>query len=115
MSTAIQPTGPLNKTLLGHAVAAQLGITENEGHAVVAAVLNTIARTIASGHAVTVTNFGSFTPFMRPARQARDPRTGGAVFLPERQELRVRVSPQLLAAVRAGDPDAAVIAKRSRS
>lgn len=102
MATIAQPTGPLNKTSLAAAVAAELGTTTHEGHRAVDAVLNVITRALASGHGVSVTNFGSWHPVSRPARQARNPQTGEPVTVPARQEVRVRTSPRLRDLVRAG-------------
>lgn len=115
MSTVIRTTGPLNKTDLGEAVAAELGVSHEQGHRAVAAVLNTIARTVASGHQVAVTNFGTWRPVYRPAHKAHNPQTLEHIHVQARTRLAFRVSAQLQDAVNAGDPDAAVITKRSRA
>ncbi|MFF7142319.1 HU family DNA-binding protein [Streptomyces nodosus] len=106
--TTAQPTGPLNKAGLAAAVAKELGISQPEGRRAVDAVLNTITRTLAAGHSVTVTNFGSWHAIQRPERQARNPQTGGSVTVPARQEVRVLISPRLRDLVRAGDPTVSI-------
>lgn len=114
MATIAQPTGPLNKTSLAAAVAAELGTTPEEGRRAVDAVLNAITRTLAAGHSVTVTNFGSWHPIARPARQARNPQTGDPVTIPARQEIRVTTSPRLRDLVRTGDVIASIRKNPSR-
>lgn len=114
MTTEVRATGPLDKVTLGHAVAAELGISQEKGRQAVAAVLNVIARTVAAGHPVTVTNFGAFLPEQKTPRNAWNPQTGQPHTIPARTWLKFRPSPQLQEAVVAGDPDAAVITKRPR-
>ncbi|MGW5123233.1 HU family DNA-binding protein [Streptomyces sp. NPDC004069] len=108
MTTSVQPQGPLNKTGLAEAVAAELGISQREGRRVVDAVLNTITRTLAAGHSVTVTNFGSWHAVQKPERQAHNPQSGEWFTVPARQEIRVLMSPRLRDLVRAGDPSASI-------
>lgn len=114
MTTVVRPTGPLNKAGLAKAVAAELQISQAEAHRAVEAVLNTIGRTVASGHQIAITNFGTWLPKHVPARAARNPQTGDLVTLPARTRLVFRASEQLQDAVKARDPQAAVITKRSR-
>ncbi|MCX5201081.1 HU family DNA-binding protein [Streptomyces sp. NBC_00237] len=114
MATIAQPTGPLNKSALAAAVAAELGTTTHEGHRAVDAVLNAITRALAAGHSVTVTNFGSWRPVPRPARQARNPQTGELVTVPARQGIRVTTSPRLRDLVRTGAVTASIRKNPSR-
>lgn len=114
MSRQVRPTGPLNKTALGEAVAATLGVSIEDGHQAVEAVLNTIAYTVACGHRVTVTNFGSWAPMHVPARKIRNPQTGERFINPASTRLVFRISDHLRDAVKAQDPAAANIAKRQK-
>ncbi|MFB6955515.1 HU family DNA-binding protein [Streptomyces sp. NPDC056309] len=114
MTTVALGNRPLNKIALGEAVAAELGTSHEKGHEAVSAVLNVIARTVAAGHPVAVSNFGTFLPKQQPEHTARNPQTGASVTVPARSRLRFRPSPQLQDAVEAGDWKAAVITKRSR-
>lgn len=114
MSRQVRTTGPLNKTALGEAVAAELGVSLEQGHQAVAAVLNTIARTVASGHSVTVTNFGSWTPKHVAARKVRNPQTDERFVQPASTRLAFRISDHLRDVVKAQDPSAADITKRPK-
>ncbi|MFJ8345104.1 HU family DNA-binding protein [Streptomyces sp. NPDC094153] len=114
MTTVARGNGPLNKIALGEAVAAELGTSHEKGHEAVTAVLNVIARTVAAGYPVAVSNFGTFAPKQEAEHMARNPQTGALVTVPARSWLRFRPSPQLQDAVKAGDWEAAVITKRSR-
>jgi nucleoid DNA-binding protein len=114
MTTAIQPTGPLNKTSLAAAVAAQLGVSIDDGYRALDAVLNTITRTVAAGHDVTVTNFGTFRAVEEAARIRRNPQTGESVPVPAYPTVRFRVSPRLREVVRSGDPAASIRKRRSK-
>lgn len=113
MTTVVRATGPLNKTQLATAVAAELGVSIEEGSRALDAVLNTVTRTVTAGHDVTITNFGTFRAVEDAARLARNPQTGAQVTVPARAAVRFRVSPRLREVVRAGDP-AASIKKRPR-
>lgn len=111
---AAAPTGPLNKTGLAEAVAADLGISVQDGFRVLDAVLGPIARTVTAGHDVTVTNFGTWRHVHHPARKARNPQTGEKVTVPARSAVRFRVSPRLQDVVNGGDPSASLKKRRSR-
>ncbi|MEU8760689.1 HU family DNA-binding protein [Streptomyces sp. NPDC048659] len=112
MSTT--PTS-INKTALGHLVAAQLGVSQRDGVRAVDAVLEVITRSITGGIGVAVSNFGAFVPVQRTARARRNPQTGGTVLVPARQEVRFRVSPRLRETVQAADPAVATIRKNPKS
>lgn len=93
-------THPLNQTQLIEAVALELGVPVADATKAVHAVIDVVVRTVTSGHAVTVTNFGSWTPRRVPARKARNPQTGGTVSVPAHQVVRFRVAPRLAEIVR---------------
>jgi DNA-binding protein HU-beta len=107
-------TGPLNKTDLAAAVAAELGVSLDDGYRALDAVINTIARTVTSGHDVTVTNFGTFRAVKHSARTARNPQTGAPVQVPVRAAVHFRVSPRLREVVRGGDPSASIRKRPSK-
>ena len=109
------PTTRLNTVTLGEAVAAELDIPQADGRAAVQAVFDVIARAVAGGHPVTVTNFGAFLPIEQPARTRRNPQTGAPVEVPAHQDIRFRVSDGLRATVRTADPVRATIRKRPQS
>ena len=66
----------MNKTELSAAVAAKAGMTRKDAEAAVAAVLDVIGETLKSGEKVALVGFGTFEVKERPARKARNPRTG---------------------------------------
>jgi DNA-binding protein HU-beta len=108
------PTTPLNKTQLAAAVAAQLGVSLDDGFRTLDAVLDTITRTVTTGRDVTITNFGTFRAVTHAARTARNPQTGAPVPVPQRAVVHFRVAPRLQQVVRAGDPTASIRKRSSR-
>lgn len=106
--TPAVPAGPLNKTRLAEAVAADLGITIPDAFRAIDATLGAIVRTNAAGHDVTITNFGTFRAVTDPARIARNPQTGRTVEVPARPTVRFRVAPRLAEIIRSGDASASL-------
>lgn len=82
--TTMLPTGGehMNRLQLIDAAAAKSGFSKREISYALDAVLETITATVASGDKVTLAGFGSFEKVERPARTARNPRTGEAVDVP---------------------------------
>lgn len=69
----------MNKAQLIDAVADRLGGSRRDANEAVEAVIDTITRTVAGGDRVAITGFGVFEKIDRPARTARNPRTGERV------------------------------------
>ncbi|MGH8867571.1 MAG: HU family DNA-binding protein [Actinomycetes bacterium] len=69
----------MNKADLIDAVATRLGGAKRDANDAVEAVLDSITRAVAKGDRVSITGFGSFEKVDRPARFARNPRTGERV------------------------------------
>lgn len=115
MTTTARVTNDITKPGLAHVVAIELGISQAQGRAAVEAVLNAITCTVASGHQVAISNFATFRPVWRDARVAWNPQTGQPVTVPAHYRLQVAVSPQFQDAVKAQDPEAALITKRHRT
>ncbi|MER6515218.1 HU family DNA-binding protein [Nonomuraea sp. NPDC001636] len=109
------PTTRLNTVALAEAVATELDIPHADGRAAVQAVFDVIARAVAGGHPVAVTNFGTFLPIEQPARTRRNPQNGAPVDVPEHRDVRFRVSPGLRATVRTADPVRATIRKAPKT
>jgi len=86
---------------LVHRIAARGASVGAAGHAV-QAVLDELTAAVAAGEKVTITGFGTFDPVARPARTARNPRTGAAVQVPAGVIVRFRPGAGLRAAVDAG-------------
>ncbi len=72
----------MNKTELIAAVAAKTEMTKKDAEKAVAAVLDTVAETLAAGEKVQLVGFGTFECREREARTAKNPRTGEAVEVP---------------------------------
>lgn len=66
----------VNKAQLIQQLAAQFGGSRNEAAKALNAVVQTITYQVASGDKVSITGFGVFEKFDRPARVVRNPRTG---------------------------------------
>jgi len=105
------PADRLVLASLCEAVAAETGLSRQQARTAVVATFDVIARTVAAGHSVAITNFGSWTPYRAEPRVRRDPRNGEPVPCPAHQALRWRLSPRLRDIVRDAAPDAATIRK----
>lgn len=79
---------------LAKAVAA-LGLTEDRAARAVDAFFTTILAALKRGERVSLTGFGTWEWKVRPARAARNPRTGETVQLPARKVLVFKASPKL--------------------
>jgi DNA-binding protein HU-beta len=60
------------------------GISKVKAEQLVVAVFDTISASLKAGEEVTVRNFGRLFPKVKPARAARNPRTGAAVQVAEK-------------------------------
>ena len=69
----------MNKTELVAAVAAKTELSKKNAEKAVAAVLDTVAETLAAGEKVQLVGFGTFELREREARTAKNPRTGETV------------------------------------
>ena len=72
----------MNKVELTAAVASKTGFTKKNAEAAVAAVTESITEALAKGEKVQIVGFGGFDVRERPARDARNPRTGEKVKVP---------------------------------
>ena len=66
----------MNKTELIAALAAKTGMQKKNAEAALNAFVETVSETMAAGDKVQIVGFGSFEVKERPARVARNPRTG---------------------------------------
>ena len=69
----------MNKGELVAAVAAKTEMTKKDSELALNAILDVIAESMADGQKVQLIGFGTFEAKSRPARVARNPRTGEAV------------------------------------
>ena len=72
----------MTKADLARSIAKKHNLTQKEAVSVVDAVLETITDALAQGDKVELRGFGSFAVKNRPARTARNPKTGERVSVP---------------------------------
>ncbi|MFA1542510.1 HU family DNA-binding protein [Actinomadura monticuli] len=80
----------MNRSELVRTVAERAGSDEPAARRHVDAVFDTVMEKVSAGERVIVTGFGTFDSFSRPARSARNPRTGQPVEVPAAQVPRFR-------------------------
>lgn len=78
-----------------HRIAEATGITRFDTDAVINAFIAVIHEELQQGREIEIRGFGSFRIARRPARMARNPKTGAAVDLPERRVPQFRPSKEL--------------------
>ena len=71
----------MNKTELSAAVAAKADLTRKQAEAAVNAVVEVVGETLKEGGRVQIVGFGTFEVKNRPARKARNPRTGEEISI----------------------------------
>ena len=91
----------VSKSQLAQRIAARGATSAQAAHAV-DAVLGEITAALAAGEKVTLVGFGSFEAVARPARTARNPRTGATVPVPPATVPRFHAGAGLKAAVDGG-------------
>lgn len=72
----------MNKTQLVEAIADRLQTSKNSANDALNAMLDVITVQVAAGEKIVIAGFGSFEPRHRPARTARNPRTGDPIEVP---------------------------------
>ncbi len=69
----------MNKEELVKAVAEKAKVSQKQSAEVLAAVLDTIEKSVSKGKKVTLVGFGTFEARKRAARTGRNPQTGAAI------------------------------------
>ena len=72
----------MNKNELSAAIAAKAGLTRKDAEAAICAMSDIIAESLKNGEKVQIVGFGAFEVKERPARKARNPKTGEAIEIP---------------------------------
>ncbi|MEV6791299.1 HU family DNA-binding protein [Streptomyces sp. NPDC051320] len=90
------------------AVAAEAGLTREQAQAAVRAVFDTIARDLAAGRSLTVSNFGTFSAKVRPAGVAQNIATGERMATVAHHVPRFRATGRLRDMVRDQDATASI-------
>lgn len=90
----------MNKTELIAVVAEKAEVTQKDAELVLAAIVDTIAETLATGEKVVITGFGTFEVRHRVARKGRHPRTGEEIDIPAQRRPAFRAGKGLNDAVK---------------
>ena len=77
----------MNKNELSAAIAAKAGLTRKDAEAALCAMSDIIAESLKNGEKVQIVGFGAFEVKERPARKARNPKTGEDIPIPANQYL----------------------------
>ena len=85
----------MNKAELINAVAAKTEVSKKEAEAVIAATLDAITTAMKQGDKVQLVGFGTFESKERPARVARNPRTGEEITIEASKTASFRVGKAL--------------------
>lgn len=64
-------------------VASGTGLTKLETEAIIEGFFKTVIEALKEGHGIEIRGFGSYKVKKKNARQARNPKTGAQVFVPE--------------------------------
>ena len=80
----------MNKAELTAAIVKKTGFTKKDAEKALGAVTDVIAEALAAGEKVQVVGFGSFEVRNRPARVARNPRTGETLTIAAGKVVRFR-------------------------
>ncbi|NKZ07616.1 HU family DNA-binding protein [Actinomadura latina] len=96
----------MNRSELVRTVAERVGGDESAARRHVDAVFDTVMERVSAGERVIVTGFGTFDRLSRPARSARNPRTGLPVEVPAAQVPRFRSGQTFRNRVAGSAPDA---------
>lgn len=92
----------MNKSQLVRHVADETGLSGSAAEAAVNAMLSGIAGSLARNEAVSLFGFGTFSARQRPARTARNPRTGETISVPASTVAAFKPGKSLKDAVNAG-------------
>lgn len=90
----------MNKTELIAVVAEKAEVTQKEVDLILAAIVETVSETLATGEKVVITGFGTFEVRHRVARKGRDPRTGEEIHIPAQRTPAFRAGKGLKDAVK---------------
>jgi DNA-binding protein HU-beta len=84
----------MNKADLVNWVANKTGMTKKDVTTTLDALIEGVTKTVSSGDAITLTNFGTFLAVKRKASTKRNPKTGEPVKVPAKSVPRFRPGKQ---------------------
>lgn len=85
----------MNKGELVSAVAAEAGLTKTNAETAVNAVFSTIRNAVSKGQEVRLIGFGTFAVTNRAASTGRNPRTGEAIKIPAKKQVKFKAGKDL--------------------
>lgn len=101
LSTTLIPQDmSLNKKSLADAVHEAVGGNKSDAEKAVDTVVETIVNALKAGEEISISGLGIFSTKQRAARQARNPRTGEAIQVPEMRVPKFRPAKGLKDAVK---------------
>ena len=89
----------MTKAELVDAIARETGLQKAQAKHAVEVFVTAVTRELKAGREVRLMGFGSFVPVHRPARMARNPKTGAAVRSPACRTARFRIGESLRGAL----------------
>jgi DNA-binding protein HU-beta len=93
-------TSNMSRNELVKTIAAKSGLTEAKADSFLNAFIETVTEELQNGGSVSLVGFGSFKVVNRPARDARNPRTGEKIRIPARKAPVFRAGKDLKEAVK---------------
>ncbi len=85
----------MNKGELVSAVASEAGLTKTNAETAVNAVFSTIRNAVSKGDEVRLIGFGTFAVTKRAASTGRNPRTGEAIKIPAKKQVKFKAGKDL--------------------
>ena len=85
----------MNKSELIDAMAASAGITKAAAKLALESFLGNVGATLKKGGRVSLVGFGSWSVSKRAARDGRNPQTGAAIQIPEKEVVTAKASKSL--------------------
>ena len=86
----------MNKTELINKVAEKAGMKKGRVGTVINSMIESIEEALQKGEKVGIVGFGTFAVAKRAAREARNPRTGETLRIPEKKVVRFRPGKDLI-------------------
>lgn len=81
--------------LISRMASQQEHLPDEDVEAVVKAILEQLSAALANGERIEIRDFGSFSLHYRPARQARNPKTGESVYITSHYAVRFKPGKEL--------------------